>query len=103
MSLNELPADAVKKIPSYDQYRKNSTSVITYVFMVLFLLYFGYKEFKGDENCGGRIADLEKLNADKDLTIQNLNKRVTKLENTIDVYRGAIQKVEDAAPEGGLN
>lgn len=105
MNLNEIPAEAAKKIPNLEQYRSNPTSAITYVFMVLFLLYFGYKEFKGDAIWTERIADLEKLNADKDVTIKNLNNRVTKLENTIDVYRGAIQKVEDAATieTGGTN
>lgn len=85
------------KLPSLDQYKKDTKSAVSYVFMLVFFLYFIYNEFVKKDDCGSRVTTLETVIKDKDNMIQLLNKRVDRLEIALDTRNGVINRVKSTA------
>jgi uncharacterized coiled-coil protein SlyX len=102
MSLNNIPEEVSKKLPNIDQWKKNGSSAVTYVFMILFVIYFIWNQYKDD--CGSRIATLEIVLKQKDAMINQLNSRVSLLENALDTKNGVLRRIEtkvDSVVVGG--
>lgn len=94
-NIPDIPEKVAEKLPTVDQWRKYGSYAVTYVFMILFVLYFLYQQFLNKDQCSEKIAAFEQVIIQKDRMIEQLNQRVSKLENFIDVQNGVIKKVEE--------
>lgn len=106
MSIKNVPEEVSKKVPSLNQYRKDPKSAITYAFMILFFAYFGYKEYTAQTELKDKLKAFDKILDQKDIMIDDLNKRVKTLEKAVDVYIMALggrykDKEEPAKDLGG--
>lgn len=101
--MENLPRDIVEKIPTPEQFVKNRGGMVSYIFMLIFFLYFFYNEFLKRDDCGQKIESFEKVIIQKDAMINQLNNRVSKLETALDVKTGVIQQVEEKLVGADLN
>ena len=101
--MENLPKDIADKIPTVDQFNRNRGGAVSYIFMLIFFLYFFYNEFLKRDDCGQKIDSFEKVIIQKDAMINQLNTRVTKLETALDVKTGVIEKVEEKLVSGELS
>lgn len=87
---------ATDKLPSFDQFKKHTGSAVGYAFMVVFFFYFMYTEFWKKDDCGQRIATLERVL--KKLEEDNMKKdeRISSLEVALDIRNGVIKEVESS-------
>ena len=93
MALENIPDKITDKIPTIEEYRKSPNTAISYVVMILFFMYFVFQQFVKEDDCGNRIATLEKVIIQKDDMINKLNNRVSALEVALDVRTGVIKQV----------
>lgn len=101
--MENLPKDIADKLPTVEQFNKNRGGAVSYIFMLIFFLYFFYNEFMKKDDCGQKIESFEKVILQKDNMINQLNIRVSKLETALDVKTGVLQQVEDKLVTGELN
>lgn len=90
-----IPDKMVDKVPTFEEYKKDKKSAVSYIFMICFFIYFFYNEFIKRDDCGEKIAVLNTTITQKDVMINQLNERVIKLENAIDVKNGVIKEVKE--------
>ena len=95
--IDNIPDKITDKLPNLEQYSKKPGASVSYIFMLLFFVYFIYSEFIKEDDCGKRIVTLEQVLIQKDDMIDKLNKRVTDLEIALDVKNGVIRRVENKA------
>lgn len=101
MPAENLPEEMAKKIPSFDDYKKNQRAAVSYIFMLFFFGYFFYKEVMAKDDCGEKVAAFEKVILQKDEMIQSLNKRVEKLETAFDTQKGVVEHVKNTVENVG--
>lgn len=94
--MDNLPKDITNKIPTIEEFNKNKSGAVSYIFMLCFFLYFFYSEFIKRDDCSAKIASFEQVIIQKDNMIDQLNERVTRLEIALDVKNGIIDKVEQS-------
>lgn len=96
-----------KKLPTFQEFKEGGSSAVQYIFVLLFIAYFFYKEYISSSDCGEKIAVLEKVVVDKNRDIEKLNDRVATLETALFVNQGILKQVEDQVSpgitEGGSN
>lgn len=92
----------LNKVPTYDQYSKNTKSAVSYIFMLFFLSYFVFVEFIKKDNCAERMNAISSVIEQKDIMIELLNARVTSLETALDTRNGAIKRIDTVVNNIGL-
>lgn len=99
---NNLPDKVTDKVPDYREYKESPKTAVSYVFMLVFFIYFIYNEFVKEDDCGSRIVTLETVLKQKDLMINQLNTRVSILENALDTKNGVIKLIENKVDSVGV-
>lgn len=101
MPAENLPEEVVKKIPTFEDFKKNQRAAVSYIFMLFFVGYFFYKEVMSKDDCGEKVAAFERVILQKDEMIQSLNKRVEKLETAFDTQNGVVERVKTTVENVG--
>lgn len=87
--------ELTEKLPTMEQWKKYGSSAVTFSFMIIFVIYLLWVEFIRRDDCSSRIESFEKVILQKDIMIEQLNTRVSRLENALDVKNGVIKNVEE--------
>lgn len=92
--IENIPDKITDKVPGFEEYKKSTKSAISYIFMLMFFMYFLYSEFFKRDDCGQRIATLEKvINEQKEMD-KKKDARISALEVALDIRNGVIKRVE---------
>lgn len=89
-----------KKLPTFQEFKEGGSSAVQYIFVLLFIAYFFYKEYISSSDCGEKIAVLERVVEDKNKDIEKLNARVATLETALFVNQGILKQVEEQVSPG---
>lgn len=94
-----IPGEMAKKIPPYQEFKKNPGKVIQYTGLILFIAYLSFNEYFRRDDCRESIAVIQQtLETEREMhknTYSMLTERIKALEEGYLVKSRALNDVEN--------